>query len=104
MFYRGRLYLEDWDAWAASIKRLRAMADDYPVSHLINNHIEMTRIPTVDYPIGTTWQPSEPPMQMSLEMLDEAVTATQVIDQAGIYKYADFLIYNEVPWAYTTDP
>ena len=104
MFYRGRLYLEDWDAWAASVKRLRSIADDYPISHLINNHIEMTTQPTIDYPIGTTWQPSEPPMQMTLEMLDEAVKATEVIDQAGIYKYSDFLIYNEVPWAYTTDP
>ena len=104
MFYRGRLYLEDWDAWAASIKRLRTLAEDYPVSHLVNNHIEMTREAAVDYPIGTTWQPNEPPMQMSLNMLDQAVQATEVINQAGIYKYDDFLIYNEVPWAYTTDP
>ncbi len=104
MFYRGRLYLEDWDAWAASIQRVRALANDYPVSYLVNNHIEMTQQPTVDYPIGTTWQPDEPPMQMSLSMLDEAVEASKVINQAGIYKYDDFLIYNEVPWAYTTDP
>ena len=41
---------------------------------------------------------------MSLNMLDQAVQATDVINQAGIYKYDDFLIYNEVPWAYTTDP
>ena len=104
MFYRGRLYLEDWDAWAASIKRLRALADDYPVSYLINNHIEMTDQATVDYPIGTTWQPDEPPMEMSLSMLDQAVQATERIDQSGIYTFDDFLIYNEVPWAYTTDP
>ena len=104
MFYRGRLYLEDWEAWAASINRLRRLADDYPVSHLVNNHIEMTRAPTVDYPIGTTWQPEEPPMQMTLSMLDEAVEATNKITQAGIYKYDHFLVYNEVPWAYTTDP
>ena len=64
----------------------------------------MTRQATVDYPIGTTWQPNEPPMQMSLNMLDQAVQATDMINQAGIYKYDDFLIYNEVPWAYTTDP
>lgn len=104
MFYRGRLYLEDWDAWAASIERLRRLADDYPVSHLVNNHIEMTREAKVDYPIGTTWQPEEPPMQMTLSMLDEAVQATKTIKQPGIYKYDDFLVYNEVPWAYTTDP
>lgn len=104
MFYRGRLYLEDWDAWAASIKRLRRLADDFPVAHLVNNHIEMTREPEIDYPIGTTWQPNEPPMQMTLSMLDEAVEASEVIHRAGIYKFDDFLIYNEVPWAYTTDP
>ncbi len=104
MFYRGRLYLEDWQAWAASVKRLDALADDYPVSHLVNNHIEMTATAGVDYPIGTTWQPDEPPMQMTLDMLDRAVKATQEISAPGIYRYDDFLIYNEVPWAYTTDP
>ena len=64
----------------------------------------MTNTPTIDYPIGTTWQPNEPPMQMTRAMLDEAVNAASKIDKAGIYKFDDFLIYNEVPWAYTTDP
>jgi len=104
MLYRGRLYLEDWQAWKASIKRLRAMADDYPVAYLVNNHIEMTATPTIDYPIGTTWQPDEPPMQMTLDMLNAAVSASTEIERPGIYKYDHFLIYNEVPWAYTTDP
>ena len=104
MFYRGRLYLEDWEAWAASIRRLRGLADDYPVALLVNNHIEMTSTPQVDYPIGTTWQPDEPPMEMTLAMLDQAVEATQTISAPGIYRYDDFLIYNQVPWAYTTDP
>jgi glyoxylase-like metal-dependent hydrolase (beta-lactamase superfamily II) len=104
MLYRGRLYLEDWQAWKASIKRLRDMADDYPVAHLVNNHIEMTATPTIDYPIGTTWQPDEPPMQMTLDMLNTAVSASTEIERPGIYKYDHFLIYNEVPWAYTTDP
>ncbi len=103
MFYRGRLYLEDWDAWAASIKRLRQLASDYPVTHLVNNHIEMTASAKVDYPIGSTWQPNEPPMQMTLEMLDIAVDAIDDVKGPGIYKYDDFMIYNEIPWAYTTD-
>lgn len=104
MFYRGRLYLEDWDAWAASIKRIRRLAEEYPVTHLVNNHIEMTSTPKSDYPVGTTWQPDEPPMQMTLEMLDEAVRAIDTVKGPGIYKYDDFLIYNEIPWSYTTDP
>jgi hypothetical protein len=64
----------------------------------------MTREPGVDYPIGTTWQPNEPPMQMTVNMLDRAVEATYEIENPGIYHYDDFLIYNQVPWAYTTDP
>jgi hydroxyacylglutathione hydrolase len=104
MLYRGRLYLEDWDAWASSIKRLRRLADEYPVTHLINNHIEMTSTPGLDYQIGSTWQPEEPPMQMTLEMLDIAMGAIDDVDGPGIYQYDDFLIYNEIPWAYTTDP
>ncbi|MBO6557998.1 MAG: MBL fold metallo-hydrolase [Pseudomonadales bacterium] len=104
MFYRGRLYLDDWEAWKLSILRLRALADDFPVAHLVNNHIEMTRIAGVDYPIGSTWQPNEPPMEMTLQMLDEAVQATNEITKPGIYTYDHFLIYNEIPWAYTTDP
>ncbi len=103
MFYRGRLYIDDWNAWATSIRKLRGIANDNPVAHLVNNHIEMTREPGVDYPIGTTWQPNEPPMQMTIEMLDEAVEASYEIKEPGIYRYDDFLIYNEVPWAYTTD-
>ena len=55
----------------------------------------MTSTPGIDYPIGTTWQPNEPPMEMTLEMLD--VRATGAISEPGIYKYDDFLIYNEVP-------
>ncbi|MEM6708054.1 MAG: MBL fold metallo-hydrolase [Pseudomonadota bacterium] len=104
MFYRGRLYLDDWDAWAASIKRLGAIADEYPVAHLINNHIEMTTTPGVDYPIGTTWQPNEPPMEMTRAMLDVALEATDTISKPGIYIFDDFMIYNEIPWATTTDP
>lgn len=104
MFYRGRLYLDDWEAWAASINRLGAIADEYPVAHLVNNHIEMTNTPGVDYPVGTTWHPDEPPMEMTREMLDVAIEATKVIEKPGIYIYDDFMIYNEIPWSNTTDP
>jgi hypothetical protein len=43
-------------------------------------------------------------MQMTLEMLDIAMGAIDDVDGPGIYQYDDFLIYNEIPWAYTTDP
>jgi len=104
MFYRGRLYIEDWEAWAASIRRLGQIAEAFPVSHLVNNHIEMTSAPGVDYPVGTTYQPDEPPMQMTLGMLDVALGATETIEKPGIYIYDAFMIYNQIPWSTTTDP
>ena len=104
MFYRGRLYLEDWEAWKGSIKRLGQLASEYPISHLINNHIEMTNKAGIDYPVNTSWQPNEPPMQMTVDMLKVAVRAADEVNAPGIYKYDDFLLYNEIPWRYTTDP
>jgi len=74
------------------------------VSHLVNNHIEMTSAPGVDYPVGTTYQPDEPPMQMTLGMLDVALGATETIEKPGIYIYDAFMIYNQIPWSTTTDP
>ena len=62
---------------------IESLADDYPVTHLVNNHIEMTDTPTLDA-IGTTWQPDEPPMQMTLSMLDVAVDAIdELLGQAS---------------------
>ena len=41
--YPGRLYVRDWAAFAATVGRLLAFAEDYPVRHLLGGHIEMTR-------------------------------------------------------------
>ncbi|OLP57288.1 MBL fold metallo-hydrolase, partial [Salmonella enterica subsp. enterica serovar Javiana] len=39
--YPGRLYVEDWPAFRATIDRLVAFADSHPVSHVLGCHIEM---------------------------------------------------------------
>lgn len=104
MFYRGRLYIDDWEAWKASIQRVGQIAEDFPVAHLVNNHIEMTATPGVDYPVGTNYQPDEPPMQMTLDMLQTAIDASETIEKPGIYIYDSFMLYNEIPWTTTTDP
>jgi hypothetical protein len=43
-------------------------------------------------------------MQMTVAMLKTAVEATAKVTGPGIYSFDTFLIYNEIPWAYTTDP
>jgi len=58
-FYPGRLYIEDWITFKESIKRLVDFSNDHEISHILGNHIEMSKTPGKDYPIGATYQPDE---------------------------------------------
>jgi hydroxyacylglutathione hydrolase len=103
MFYRGRLYIYDWELWSASILRLIDFAEKNPISHFVNCHIEMTSTPGLHYRLGTTYQPDEPPMQMTMEHLyavGEAIK--QVNGVPGAHVFDDFILMNMVPWA--SDP
>ncbi|MFI6996433.1 MBL fold metallo-hydrolase [Nocardia sp. NPDC050175] len=77
--YRGRLYIQDWSAFTRSIDRLIEFADRRPVTHVLGCHIEMTTEPGVDYPIRTTYQPDEPPLQMTVDQLREIRAAINEI-------------------------
>ena len=92
MFYRGRLYLDDWSSWAASIQRLGAIADEFPVAHLINNHIEMTSTPGVAYPYGTAFQPEERVLELTREHLIELHEALQAMPVPVDEVHDDFII------------
>ncbi|GAA1944875.1 hypothetical protein GCM10009738_17860 [Kitasatospora viridis] len=69
--YPGRLYIDDRAAFARTIERLIEFCEQRPVSHLLGCHIEMTTEPGVDYPIRTTYQPDEPPLQLTVRHLHE---------------------------------
>ena len=69
--YPGRLYVQDWSAFARTIDRLIEFCERRPVTHLLGCHIEMTTEPGVDYPVRTTYQPREPPLQMTTGHLHE---------------------------------
>jgi glyoxylase-like metal-dependent hydrolase (beta-lactamase superfamily II) len=76
-FYPGRLYVKDWNAFKMSIERLVKFADNYEVSTILGNHIEMTQTSGVDYPMGTIYQPKEhrlPLSVMELKELSDALT------------------------------
>lgn len=78
--YPGRLYIHDWPAFVHTIDRLTEFCGTHPVSHVLGCHIEMSRDPGVDYPIYTTYQPDEPPLQLTVDQLWELRRA---IDEAG---------------------
>jgi glyoxylase-like metal-dependent hydrolase (beta-lactamase superfamily II) len=78
--YRGRLYIVDWAAFSRSIDRLIEFCETHPVTHVIGCHIEMTRQAGIDYPVLTTYQPDEPPLEMTVAHL-HAIRAA--IDEVG---------------------
>ena len=78
--YPGRIYIQDWPAFARTIDRLIGFCSTRPVTHVLGCHIEMSREPGVDYPIFTTYQPAEPPLEMTPDQLEEIRRA---IDEVG---------------------
>jgi YVTN family beta-propeller protein len=78
-FYPGRLYVSDFPAFVASNQRLVDFVHDRVVPHILGTHIEQARIPFVDYPRGTEYQPDEHVLELScgdLLELNDALTKT----------------------------
>jgi len=93
--YPGRLYVRDMPAFIASLDRLVAFAAARQVTHVMGCHIEMTSKPGRDYPIGSKYQPDEPPLQMTLEQLAAVRDAAEsVADRPGAHVFGDFIIFN----------
>jgi glyoxylase-like metal-dependent hydrolase (beta-lactamase superfamily II) len=91
--YPGRLYVEDPAAFRRSIDRLIEFAGTAAVSHVVGCHIEMTREPGVDFPILATYQPGEPPLQMTVDQLRDIRAALEEIgDRPGRHVFDDFVI------------
>jgi hydroxyacylglutathione hydrolase len=94
--YPGRLYVEDWSAFRRTIDRLVRFSATRPVTHVLGCHIEMTGRPRIDYPIRTTYQPDEPPLQMTVGQLREVLEATDEIDdRPGRHVFPDFIVCRE---------
>jgi hydroxyacylglutathione hydrolase len=59
-------------------------------------HIEMTRQPGRDYPLGATYQPEERTLEMTVAQLREVREASRsVAGRQGVHRFDDFIIYNQ---------
>ncbi|HUB37698.1 MAG TPA: MBL fold metallo-hydrolase [Streptosporangiaceae bacterium] len=94
--YPGRLYAYDFPQFLASLDRMVALADTRAVTHVLGCHIEMTRQPGRDYPLGATYQPDEPALEMTVAQLNEVRSAARsVAEKHGSHRFDDFVIYNQ---------
>jgi glyoxylase-like metal-dependent hydrolase (beta-lactamase superfamily II) len=81
--YPGRLYVEDLPAFTASLDRLVAFTSSRPVTHVMGCHIEMTRTPGRDYPVGAAYQPDEVALPMTVDQLAAVRDAAASIPARG---------------------
>ena len=77
-----------------SIERLVKFTDNYEVSTILGNHIEMTQTSGIDYPMETIYQPKEHRLPLSLLDLKELSNAlTKLGDKPTKEVHNSFIIY-----------
>lgn len=92
--YPGRLYISDFGAYRLSINRMVTFVADKPLCHVLGTHIEMTNVPQVDFPIGSTYHPNEHPLRLGREHLLELAAAIVAMSGDPHYeKHDSFIIY-----------
>lgn len=93
-FYPGRLYVNDWQAFKASTQRLFNFASTHKIAYILGNHIEMANTPGMDYPIGTTYQPDEHILPLTIKDLSLLNTTLINLGDKPVRKTLDdFIIY-----------
>ena len=91
----GRIYAFDFPDYLDSMERTVEFARTREITHVMGCHIEMTRRPGADYPVGCRYQPDERPLEMTVQQLTDLRDAARSIkDQPGAHTFDDFLIMN----------
>ena len=91
----GRIYAFDFPAYLDSMERTVEFARSREITHVMGCHIEMTRRPGRDYPVGCRYQPDERPLEMTVrQLIDLRDAARSIKDQPGAHTFDDFVILN----------
>ncbi len=95
--YPGRLYVNDWDAFVKSTRRLVDFTKGKKIAHILGNHIEQSRTSYVDYPVGTIYQPNEHALAMSRGDLLELMDAVSAVPEPTRIALPDFTVWPQTP-------
>lgn len=77
--YPGRLYVRDWNAFRASVRKMVQLSKTYRVSAVMGTHIELSS-KGEQYAAGTTYQPDEASLPMTAQDLAKL---GQLLQHAG---------------------
>jgi hydroxyacylglutathione hydrolase len=97
-FYPGRLYVRDTAAYALSVSRLLGFANTHRITHFLGAHVENTRTPSTDYPVGTVDQPTEHELDMTHAQLVELDSVVQAMRGRFVRTVRrDFTVWPQTP-------
>lgn len=91
--YPGRLYISDWLEYRKSIIRLADWLSQKSVSFVMGTHIEMSATPDLDYPIGTTYQPNEHRLPLSLADIFVLREKMEVLESPERVPLGSFIVW-----------
>lgn len=77
--YPGRLYIADFAAYRASIKRLLDFTASRQVCHVLGTHIELSTQPGDEFPVGSQSHPGERPLELERSDLVELGQAIEAM-------------------------
>jgi hydroxyacylglutathione hydrolase len=102
--YPGRLYIRDLTAFTKSNQRMLNFTQGKLLAHLLGNHIEQSRTPYLDYPVGTRYQPLEHEWSLSRGVLFEIQAGLESMHGvAQRIAFRDFSLWPSGPQAPETD-
>jgi glyoxylase-like metal-dependent hydrolase (beta-lactamase superfamily II) len=93
--YPGLLFIDDWTAYRASVRRLAAFVSTRPIAHVLGAHVEMTSMAGVNYAYGTIYQPAEHALELEAAHVLELDAALQQLGPTPPPRpvaHADFVI------------
>jgi len=93
--YPGRLYIQDFPAYVASVRRMRDFVEaGSSVTNVLGTHIEMTTTPGDDFPFGADQHPNEHVLQLDAAHLFELDDAVQAMGGSPTLEvHDDFIVY-----------
>lgn len=93
--YPGRLYVEDFPAFEATLHSLCAFTASRPVTAVLGAHVEMSARPFQDFPRGSVRHPNEATLPLTPRDLNEVRdAAASVAGRSGAHRFPNFIIWN----------
>jgi glyoxylase-like metal-dependent hydrolase (beta-lactamase superfamily II) len=93
----GRIVIRDFEAYDASIEKLRDFASAHPVKWVMGGQIDMSTTPGVDYRLRSNFRPNERELQLNPSVLATVRDVVKLINgRERVEVLADLIVMNGV--------